>query len=362
MDTETLIKFMNFDYQTKAHFRGCMPRDFLPIQLKPCSFYVINLSASYSNDSGSHWVLISTMHSDICAYICSLGQKPIHKNVIKSLNSHGSKIIYNDFKNQHEVSTVCGFHVIFTAAMISRGHSLLNIMTQFFTNESYINDHAIVEIISSAHKIKTLVPVFDWNFIVSFESEKKGDRNLISNKMVSYQDGKGKKIIIRQHSLNEKLQKLDGEENQKTGESTNQFQVRKTNTTKGRSKKEITEKKEQNGDGIIKKRGGEKSEGGKKDRERLSKNNIKTIKFTQTKDSNSIISTKVELRKIVERMKEKEQKYDKMIEKIQKKLELLHDLDGVRMVKFLLYVMIKERKMRSNFSSTYSYISDKDNL
>ena len=165
MDTETLIKLMHSDIKTKPYFQGCMPRNFLPSKLKKNSLYVINLSTSYALDNGTHWVLISTLDPNYSAYICSLGQPPIHKDVIDSLSSHGKSIVYNDFQNQHSLSTVCSFHVLFTASMLSRGHSLIDIMTKFFKNGQYINDLAVTEIISQAHDLPPITSIFDWEYM-----------------------------------------------------------------------------------------------------------------------------------------------------------------------------------------------------
>ena len=155
---------MNNDPRTREFFRGVMPRDFLPKQLEEKSLYVINLSASTGADSqGSHWVLISTMDSEFSAYICSLGTPPVHTHVIDSLFSVNNRVVWSDFKNQGE-STVCSMHVLFSAHMIARGHKLIDIMTQFFTNETFINDRAITEIITTAHSIEGVVPIIDWSF------------------------------------------------------------------------------------------------------------------------------------------------------------------------------------------------------
>ena len=154
------------DVEIARYFRGVFPRNFLPKKLRKDSLYVINLSASNSRDNGSHWVLLSTLEAPgYSSYICSLGKKPIHKNVLDSLFSLSDTIIYNDFKNQSDLATTCGLHVIFCAAMLSRGHSLLKIMTEFYRNFAYINDRAVTQIITNSFDIKTKIPINDWDFI-----------------------------------------------------------------------------------------------------------------------------------------------------------------------------------------------------
>ena len=165
MDTYTLSNFMKRDVKTSKFFRGVYPSDLLPKQLKRESLYVINLSPS--GTEGSHWVLLSTIHPDYSAYICSLGMKPSLKNVLDSLFSVSNVIVYNDYKNQDSLATTCGWHVIFTASMLSRGHDLADVMSNFYTESPYINDNAVLEIISTNFNVKELVPTSDWNFIFS---------------------------------------------------------------------------------------------------------------------------------------------------------------------------------------------------
>ena len=139
MDTIALTNFMRRDEKTNRFFKGVMPRDFLPAQLEKKGLYVINLATSTDPSGGTHWVLISTLSDFFSAYVCSLGTKPIHKNVLDSLFSVNDIIVYNDFKNQGDLATTCAWHTIWTSAMLARGHNLLSIMTDFYTNQQYLN-------------------------------------------------------------------------------------------------------------------------------------------------------------------------------------------------------------------------------
>ena len=154
MDTITLTKLMNNDKKARKYFKGCMPRDFLPKKLEDKSLYVINLAASTGpNSEGTHWVLISTLDNDFSAYICSLGTPPTHAHVIDSLFSVKDRVVWSDFKNQGE-STVCSYHVLFTASMLARNHKIVDVMTDFYTDESYINDCAVTEILCEVNLLK----------------------------------------------------------------------------------------------------------------------------------------------------------------------------------------------------------------
>ena len=165
MDTKTLNNFMLKDEKVKHYFKGVMPRDFLPQKLEKKSLYVINDAVSTDPSGGTHWILLSTLSDHYSAYICSLGRKPTHDHVIDSLLSVNNVVLWNDFKNQGDFSTVCSWHCIWTAAMLARGHDLLEIMTQFYTDDTYKNDCSVVEIISTEHGISELIPISDWNFI-----------------------------------------------------------------------------------------------------------------------------------------------------------------------------------------------------
>ena len=98
MDTIALTNFMRRDEKTNRFFKGVMPRDFLPAQLEKKGLYVINLATSTDPSGGTHWVLISTLSDFFSAYVCSLGTKPIHKNVLDSLFSGDYFVLESYFK------------------------------------------------------------------------------------------------------------------------------------------------------------------------------------------------------------------------------------------------------------------------
>ena len=101
MDTRTLHKLMMCDEKIRKHFKGLYPRDFIPSKLLKNSIYVINLSLASSK--GTHWVLLETLNAPIYAtYICSLGQKPIHQDVLKKMYTVSLLIFWNDFKSLNE--------------------------------------------------------------------------------------------------------------------------------------------------------------------------------------------------------------------------------------------------------------------
>ena len=155
-------KLMQNDPYTRKFYKGCLPRDYLPSKLEKRSLYVINLSPSTSK--GSHWVLISTMHNEYSAYICSLGTPPVHQHVLDSLYSVSDKVVWSDFTNQG-LSTLCGFHCCYVSHLLSRGQTLITIMEEFYCNQQYLNDRCIVEILSTAHDIKEVIPIIDRSFV-----------------------------------------------------------------------------------------------------------------------------------------------------------------------------------------------------
>ena len=267
MDTNTLNKLMRKDEKTARLFKGTMARDLLPPRLEMNSMYVINLSTSTDPSGGSHWVLLHVSEK-YSAFICSLGSKPVHKNVIDSLYSVNDTIVYNDFKNQGLTSTVCAWHCIFTAAMLARGHDLLDIMTQFYTNQPFINDNACVEIICTQHQIEELVPISDWNFIF-------GQTNQIVNQMDKNLGGNGKSPISSGSNLkNEEFQKLDEEKNSKA-KSRKQEKPKKINPN--RREKESS-----------------KRWPAKKAVQKMQKD-VKTLQSTHPKKSTSVVSAKAQL-------------------------------------------------------------------
>ena len=295
---------MSKDEHIPRYFRGVMPRDYLPERLKPRSLYVINSEESHS--IGKHWILLSTMSSCYSAYICSFGQKPIYKHVIDSLRTVNKKVVYNDFKNQGDFSTVCGWHVIWTAGMLSRGHDLLDLMTKFYTNQDYINDHAILEIISCHFKIEELIPVYDWDFVMSIDSMEKGYG----------------KIGAGSSQLNDGLQTMDGKKN-----------------TKARARKQKNPQK------II----GSEGRTEEKKAKRRSKKAIKkdesrqALKPIKTKNPDTDVSAKIDLIEYVKSF-ENDLSFHKILRDFEKSLSIFKDDTTIKIIRFLLYLVVKEKK------------------
>ena len=328
MDTQTLNDFMMNDKKIKKYFKGVMPRNYLPNILEKKSLYCINLSASYDQDGGSHWVLISSISPNFTAYICSYGRPPIHEDIINKLFSLGNMVIYNDFRNQGITSTTCGWHAIWVAAMLSRDHSLLDIMTKFYTNSTYINDNCVLEIISAAHGVRETIPISDWNFIFkNHPGRYKGGRLM--------EDLYGG-VHSRSNKLNEEFQIMDDEENKKTEGKRKQINPQKKKNTEKNTKKvegrEITNKN-------ITKNKKKTTPGNKK------QNLNQTIKLIKTKDSDRIISAKVDLMEEIKSYHESENNICPVLSNFEKKIDMFKNPDTIKLIRFLLYLIVKEKRL-----------------
>ena len=118
MNTIQLKKLLSKDPLIKTFYKGVFACDKLPKILQPLSIHVLN--TDISSEPGAHWILISTFESpNSTDYICSLGTKPYHDNVIKSMLSCGKIIYYNNIPLQSSFTTTCSFHVLFFAYMLS---------------------------------------------------------------------------------------------------------------------------------------------------------------------------------------------------------------------------------------------------
>lgn len=329
MDTNTLSELMSKDIEINKYFKGVYPRDFLPYPLEKKSLYCINLSKSTDRDNGSHWVLISSVFPDYTAYVCSLGNPPVHDDVIDKLFSLNLPVVYNNFRNQGVISTVCGWHVVFTAAMISRGHNLLDIMTKFFTNSPYINDRCVVEILSCAHNIDQLVPISDWGFIFDKKRLPKNLKDFMA-------DGFGE-VHSEQYKLNEKFSKMDVETTgpSKPSKRKQKDPKKKTDTAKRGSK---TQKEKD-----ATKRGSNQVVKQQKTKERKEAND-QVIKPSQAKNTAQAISAKAELIEDVNQYKKTVKNFNSILENFGKRLDVFTSKENVKLIRFLLYLIIKEKR------------------
>ena len=337
MDNIFLTKLMKNDPKVRPHFKGCFPRDWLPAKLEQKSLYVVNLSKAGTR--GTHWVLLSVMSDEYSAYICSMGSPPTHQNIIDSLYSVSSTVVYSDFRNQQLMSSVCGFHCVFVAAMLSRGHRLLDIMTRMYENSQYINDNSVCEIIQSAHDIKETIPIFDWDFILTGRGVS-SLKSTLSPSDKKRMDGIG---IVGSSREDAQFPSMAAEKSKASRKRKQENPKKKT--PEGRTKKKIkaNEKKKENS---VWKREKKDQRGSKTIKNAGKKRTKETFGSNNAQNSSSALSGKADLVNEMKSYGKTSEEFQRMLINFEKRLNFINDPDTLKVVKFLLYLVVKERRSR----------------
>ena len=149
MQTNEIERILREDPISDFFFEGVFPKDLLPNPLTMGKLYIINLDTSVQ--PGSHWCLLSTLHSPtFTEYFDSFGVAPPDE-IIPIMLKAGETIFFSDLQLQSIISAVCGQFVIVVAMMLSRGWKLLEIISHFsfLPAVPLINDAYVKNVISA---------------------------------------------------------------------------------------------------------------------------------------------------------------------------------------------------------------------
>ena len=359
MDTETLIKIINLDLRSRSRFRGVWPCDLLPKQLEKGGLYIINLSDSRSK--GTHWVTLKgggrgqggkkeaeDILKESSLYICSLGGKPEHENVIESLYSVSNTIIWSNFRNQQCFSSVCGIYCILTIALLSRDYSLTEIMTEIYTNSQYKNDLAVTEIVSYCFGLERLIPIVDYDFLLDLGLNGGGSQRLSEKNRLM--DGKKSFRAIESTQINEGLSSMDDKKNSQAGKRKQKKPIKNCQNhevPKRRKKNQEKNAKMKETDGQRATKGqGKKREWVIDQESQERQKNGQIIGHDHAQDSVGIVSRKVDLMNKLAKYRQYDDAFKKMLINFEKRLDFIHDKNSLRIINFLLYLIVKEKKAR----------------
>ena len=73
--------------------------------------------------------------------------------------------------------------------------------------------------------------------------------------------------------------------------------------------------------------------------------NSKTVKSSKAKDSNPVVSAKIDLREQLKSVANEGDFMTKVLSNFEKKLHIFQDAETVNLVRFLVYLIIKEKKV-----------------
>lgn len=128
MDTSEIDTLLRADLKTQRYYLGTYPCDQIPLKL-PARF-LLCVNTDDSSKSGSHWVAIARMRSELW-YFDSLGEAPPRRGHLARFIRRFPRVIYNKVKHQSDSSSVCGGFSIFALCMFARGHTIREVIRLF---------------------------------------------------------------------------------------------------------------------------------------------------------------------------------------------------------------------------------------
>ncbi len=134
----------NFDiddyYESDIRYQGCIAKDTLPHQIKPNSFYIINLDDSIGR--GTHWTCIVNIKPKTCLYFDSYGMIA-PTQVVKFMKTSKKQCYCNTVQVQSLNSDTCGLCCLYIIDQMKEDNKFLDIISQFGI-DYYKNDEFLL--------------------------------------------------------------------------------------------------------------------------------------------------------------------------------------------------------------------------
>lgn len=147
MNSLQINKILSRDRITRKYFLGVFASDKLPRRIKryPACF-VCNVDKS--SKPGSHWIAFFITSPDEAEFFDSFGNEPyFFQGPISNYVTYFSKVVYNPFVLQTNVSAVCGQYCIFYLYSRCQGKTLKHVLSHFVT-ENLSNDRRVYNFVA----------------------------------------------------------------------------------------------------------------------------------------------------------------------------------------------------------------------
>jgi hypothetical protein len=146
MNGKTILNYLTNDLFSKHIPKYFLyPDTTISISQKPA---LVIINTDLSSGPGEHWC-VAFLNNNICDYFDPLGFPPQHDqyDFVPKLLPFCDFIIHNKVAVQTETSSVCGHHCLYFLFLKSRGYSLCEIITNFFSSNNNKNDEAVQKFI-----------------------------------------------------------------------------------------------------------------------------------------------------------------------------------------------------------------------
>jgi hypothetical protein len=153
MNAGTLIALLRNDQHSRESFKGIVWSDSkFPIKSFPASLI---FNTDKYKGPGIHWCAAYFIDRENCDYFDPFGFPPfIHGSYdfLDILAQNSKTVKYNGFSVQAQEASTCGHHCAFFILLRSRNNSMKDILQNFYTRNTALNDNLVKSFID--HQLK----------------------------------------------------------------------------------------------------------------------------------------------------------------------------------------------------------------
>lgn len=143
MNTIQLSLDMSRNKNIKKYFKGVLPSDGLPKQIKKPAMIIVNTDPSHK--PGTHWTAFYLPKHGKPEYFDSIGRSPNLKEFLIFLKKHGKSFMRNKRRLQGAFSTTCGQYCGVYLYFRSRGMSFEEFL-KLFSDNHVENDEKVMKL------------------------------------------------------------------------------------------------------------------------------------------------------------------------------------------------------------------------
>lgn len=148
---EDFYCIIQHDSRLSINFKGVYAANELPSQLPVRGLAIVN--CCNRNKPGKHWIALCQESESTLEMFDSFGFGPEMYNLENKLPK--SEIIkYNSKQLQHPTSEVCGYYCLYYCYFKSRGHSMEEIVSLNFSNDTQNNDYRLCKLFKKLFNLK----------------------------------------------------------------------------------------------------------------------------------------------------------------------------------------------------------------
>ena len=148
---EDFYRIIQHDNRLRIDFKGVYAANELPNQLPVRGIAIVN--CCNRNKPGKHWIALCQVSENTLEMFDNFGFGPEMYN-LKNKLPKSEMIKYNTKQLQHLTSEVCGYYCLYYCYFKARGHSMEEIVSLNFSNDTQNNDYRLCKLVKVLLNLK----------------------------------------------------------------------------------------------------------------------------------------------------------------------------------------------------------------